>query len=42
VNTQLAADPGFSHFIGQSDAVEHHREVGKQIAKTGAVSGAEH
>jgi len=28
--------------FGQSDAVEHHREVGKQIAKTGAVSGAQH
>lgn len=28
--------------FGQSDAVEHHREVGKQIGKTGSVSTAQH
>ena len=28
--------------FGPSQAVEHHREVGKQISKTGAVSTAQH
>ena len=28
--------------FGQSDAAEQHREVGKQIGKTGAVSSAQH
>ena len=28
--------------FGANEAVEHHREVGKQISKTGAVSRAQH
>ena len=28
--------------FGQSDAVEHHREVGEQIRKTGSVTRAQH
>jgi len=42
-NAEVEVRPFFElEDFGSSDAVEHHREVGKQIGKTGSVSKAQH